>query len=127
MSSWVATTSGHRKLFHDVRNVSTPRVASAGPHIGRITEAKMRSSPAPSTRAAWMSSSGMRWMYCRIRNTPNGPARNGRIMPGSEFVRPMLVVSTNSGTNVTTPGTISVPSTTANSTRFPGNSSFASA
>ncbi len=48
-------------------------------------------------------------------------------MPGSEFVRPMFVVSTNSGTNVTTPGTISVPSTTANSTRLPGNSSFASA
>ena len=66
-------------------------------------------------------------MYCRIRNTPNGPARNGRIMPGSELVSPMLVVRTNSGMNVTTPGTISVPSTSAKTIFLPGNSSLARA
>ena len=126
-SSEVATTSGHRKLFHEVRKVSTPSVATAGPHSGRITEKKIRSSPAPSMRAAWISSSGRDRMNWRIRKTPNGPARNGRIIPGSVLVRPMLVVSTNSGTNVTTPGTISVPSTTANSTFLPGNCSLASA
>ena len=104
-----------------------PSVATAGPHSGRMIEKKIRSSPAPSTRAAWISSSGRPRMNCRIRKTPNGPARNGRNMPGSVLVRPMLVVSTNSGTNVTTPGTISVPSTSANTTFLPGNSSFARA
>ncbi len=104
-----------------------PSVASAGPHIGITTERKIRSSPAPSTRAAWISSSGRPEMNCRIRKTPNGPARKGRNMPGSVSVRPMLVVSTNSGTNVTTPGIISVVSTSPNSTRLPGNSSLASA
>ena len=77
-------------------------------------------------RAAWISSSGRDRMNWRIRKTPNGPARNGRIIPGSVLVRPMLVVSTNSGTNVTTPGTISVPSTTANSTFLPRNCGLAS-
>ena len=74
-----------------------------------------------------MSSSGSVRMYCRIRNTPNGPARNGRIMPRRVLVSPILVVITNSGTNVTTPGTIRVPSTTMNSAFLPGKSSFARA
>ncbi len=37
-----------------------PSVASAGRHSGRTIRQKMRNSPAPSTRAASMSSSGMR-------------------------------------------------------------------
>ena len=66
-------------------------------------------------------------MNCRIRKTPNGPARNGRIIPTSVLDSPILVVSTKSGTNVTTPGIIKVPSTIANSARLPGKSSLARA
>ncbi len=66
-------------------------------------------------------------MNCRIRKTPNGPARNGRNMPGRVSVSPRLVVRMNSGTKVTTPGIISVASTTPKTARLPGNSSLASA
>ncbi len=66
-------------------------------------------------------------MNCRIRKTPNGPARNGRNMPGSVLVSPRLVVSTNSGTKVTTPGIISVPRTSTNISLLPGKSSLARA
>ena len=64
---------------------------------------------------------------CRMRNTPNGPARNGRTSPAYVLVSPMLLTSTNCGTNVTMPGTISVPSTSRNTTRRPGNGSLARA
>jgi len=79
MFSVCAATSGHRKLFHDARKVRMPRVASGGPHSGMTTRAKMRSSPAPSMRAASMSSSGMPSMNWRMRNTPSGVVMNGRI------------------------------------------------
>ena len=81
MSSVLATTSGHRKLFQLARNVSTPSVASAGPHSGSTMRKKIRYSPAPSTRAASSRSSGMPSMNWRIRKTPKAPARNGRIRP----------------------------------------------
>ena len=82
MSSVVATTSGHRKLFQLPRNVRIVSVATAGPHSGMITRRKMRHSLAPSMRAASISSSGRLSMNCRIRNTPSGVIRNGRISPG---------------------------------------------
>ena len=66
-------------------------------------------------------------MNCRMRNTPSGVMRNGRISPGYELTRPRFAVSTNSGTKVTTPGTMSVDSTSANSSFLPRNSSLASA
>ncbi len=45
----------------------------------------------------------------------------------SVLVRPILVVITNSGMNVTTPGTISVPSTIMKRAFLPGKLSLASA
>ena len=127
LSSDCATTSGHRKLFQDARKVRIPSVASAGLHSGSMMLQKIRNSPAPSTRAAWISSSGSDRKNCRIRKTPNGPARNGRISPGKVLTIPRLLTSTNSGTKVTTPGTIRVPSTRAKMTRLPGKCSLASA
>ena len=59
MSSVCAATSGHRKLFQLDRNVRMASVAIAGPHCGRMIWKKMRSSPAPSMRAASISASGM--------------------------------------------------------------------
>ncbi|ANZ40332.1 hypothetical protein BBK82_34200 [Lentzea guizhouensis] len=125
--SCCATTNGHRKLFQLPRNVRMPSVASAGPHSGRMILAKIRTSLAPSTRPASSSSPGSPAMNCRIRNTPNGETRNGRISAGNEFASPALTTSTYSGTNVTTPGIIRVAMTTANNVRLPRNSSLASA
>ncbi len=78
-SSLCAATSGQRKLFQDVRNVRMPSVARGGPHSGITIRAKIRSSPAPSMRAASSSASGMPRMNCRMRNTPSGAVMNGRI------------------------------------------------
>ncbi|MCY1241131.1 hypothetical protein D9M72_540180 [compost metagenome] len=82
MSSVCATTSGHRKLFQDPRKVRMPRVASGGPHRGMTIRRNVRSSPAPSIRAASIRESGMPMMNWRMRNTPIGAARNGRISAG---------------------------------------------
>ena len=81
LSSVCATTSGQRKLFHDVRNVRIPSVASAGPQSGRITEKKIRSSPAPSMRAASMKSFGTVSKNCFIRKVPNAVIMPGNMMP----------------------------------------------
>ena len=102
-------------------------MAIGGPHCGSTTRRKMRHSPAPSMRAASISASGTPMMNCRMRNTPSGPARNGRMSAGYVLTRPMFATRTNIGTSVTTPGTIKVSSTRPNSTFLPGNSSFASA
>ena len=48
----LVTMSGHRKLPHWVRKVSTAQVASAGRAFGSATSRKVRRGPAPSTRAA---------------------------------------------------------------------------
>jgi hypothetical protein len=89
--------------------------------------AKMASSRQPSTRAASINSSGRVEMNCRIRNTPKGVARNGRISPSREPVSCMLATSTYSGTKVTRPGTINVAMTRAKTARRPRNSSLAKA
>ncbi len=44
--------------------------------------AKIRNSPAPSIRAASISASGIPIMNCRIRKTPSGEVRKGRISAG---------------------------------------------
>jgi hypothetical protein len=58
--------------------------ASAGVHRGTTTCQKIRNSPAPSTRAASSSSSGIDVMYCRSRKMPNAPTMPGRISPQYE-------------------------------------------
>ena len=66
-------------------------------------------------------------MNWRIRNTPNAPAANGRITAAYVLTSPSLLISTNSGTSVTLPGTISVASTRPNTLLRPAKRSFASA
>ena len=59
-----------------------PSVARTGDAIGTTIDQKTRNSFAPSMRAASSSSFGTPNMNWRMRKTPNGPARNGRISPG---------------------------------------------
>ena len=81
MSSVCATTSGHRKLFHEPRKVRMASVASAGPQSGRTMRVKMRLAGAVDA-GGLESASGIPLMNWRMRNTPIGPARNGRISAG---------------------------------------------
>lgn len=62
--------------------------ASAGRHSGSMIRVKMRQSPAPSIRAASMSSSGIVSMYWRSRKTPVGVAAGGMIRPHRELTSP---------------------------------------
>jgi hypothetical protein len=73
--------------------------------------AKMRHSPAPSMRAAWISSFGSPWMNWRIRNTPNGPAKEREDQAGNEFVMPRFGHEYEQRDERHHPGTIKVPST----------------
>ena len=66
-------------------------------------------------------------MNCRMRKTPNGLTRNGRIRPGRVSISPTFATRTNSGTKVTTPGIISVAITARKTNFLPRKSSIASA
>ena len=69
----VSIVSGRKKLFHVATIDSSSTVTIAGRSSGRATCRKVRSSPAPSTRAASSSSSGTASAaYTRMRYTPNG-------------------------------------------------------
>ena len=59
---------------------------------GRTIDQKVRSGPAPSIRAACISSSGMPDMNAVKISTPNGTAmvESARIRPGSELSTPRL-------------------------------------
>ena len=69
----VRSIAGSRKLFQTATNWNRKMVTSDGSMSLRPTVAKMRSSPAPSSLAASMSSSGTLWAAnTRERYTPNG-------------------------------------------------------
>ena len=127
MFSVCAMTSGQRKLFHWNRNVRIASVASAGPVSGSTMRVKIRTSLAPSIRAASMSESGMSAMNWRIRNTPSGVTKKGRIRPQCVFARPRLLTVTNSGTKVAIPGMTSISRTRKKRKFFPAKSIFANA
>ena len=59
----------------------------AGRHNGRITDAKTRSSPAPSMRAASSSSIGISFMNSVITTIDTAHAPTGMIIPQSEPIR----------------------------------------
>ena len=86
-SSW-ATIIGHRKSFQRQITEKIATTASAGRHSGSTMRRKIRHSPAPSMRAASISSSGSVSMYWRSRNTPVGVAAGGMIRPHRLFVMP---------------------------------------
>ncbi len=71
--------SGQTKLFQEPRKRKMPSAASTGRMTGTTIPNSTRSSPAPSTRAASRSSSGMALRDCRIRKIANGTHRPGRI------------------------------------------------
>ena len=79
--SSVSTTSGQKKSFHVPRKVKMASVTRMGRQSGRMISAKMRTSLAPSMRAASSSSSGMERAYWRTRKMPKMVAMPGRITP----------------------------------------------
>ena len=73
--------SGQAKSFQLAMSVSSVSTAISGLHSGSTTCRKMRMCPAPSMRAASMSSSGMPMKNCRARKMPKAAAAPGRITP----------------------------------------------
>ena len=67
----VATISGQAKAVQAWKKASTPSAPSAPRSSGRTMRKKIHNSPAPSMRAASISSSGIEWMtFWRIRKMP---------------------------------------------------------
>jgi hypothetical protein len=73
--------SGHMKSFHDARKVSAASVARIGRITGSTMSTRMRSSLAPSMRAASSSSSGTDCAYWRTRKMPKTLASHGTSAP----------------------------------------------
>ena len=80
---------------------------------------RMRASPAPSMRAASISSSGTPWMNWRIRKMPKALTRLGAITPISRPSKPIWVTMRYSGISVTIGGRNIVAMSTANSALRP--------
>jgi hypothetical protein len=80
-------TSGKKKSFHSGMNWNNATVVSAG----RIIWAKMRSSPAPSTRVASSNSIGRARENAVSTKIPNGTPLTvyTQITPIRESIRPM--------------------------------------
>lgn len=70
LASLLEIRSGQRKSFQALRNVKITRVAIAGAAIGKIILQRIRHSPAPSSRAASTTLSGMLAKNCRSRKMP---------------------------------------------------------
>ena len=79
----------------------------------------MRSSLAPSMRAASMISSGTESSACRTRNVPSALAPKGRISAPKVFTRPTRPSMVNTGTNVICAGMSRQASTSPNAPRLP--------
>ena len=75
------TITGQRKSFQELRNRSMATVASVALISGATTVVTMRTSPAPSIRAASIRSMGMFLIACRMRNTPKALAKLGARIP----------------------------------------------
>ena len=82
ISRWVAISRGQMKAPHAWMNARMPSAPIAEEHNGTMICQKMRSSEAPSTRAASSSSSGILWaMCCRMRKMPKLMIKYGAAMP----------------------------------------------
>ena len=90
---------------------------------------KSRTSPAPSSRAASISSFGIWAKKFRIRKTANGRpnATWKRTTPAVVSKRPTQPNSSDTGTSATCTGTASSATTRTNHQSRPGNSSHAKA
>ena len=78
----VATTSGHRYMFHAVRTEIATYAPVAGAASGMMSRRRMVNQLLPSTRAASMSSPGRLTRYCRNSRVPKPVwATIGRISP----------------------------------------------
>jgi len=56
--------------------------------VGSITRQTISNSPMPSSRAAWIRSSGTVRKNCRIRKMPNADTLKGRMSAAIESSRP---------------------------------------
>jgi hypothetical protein len=119
--------SGQRKSFHALRKLNTARVTRIGVSAGSTIVAKVRSSLAPSIRAASSSSSGMESAYWRTRNMPNTLASDGTRTPAYVLTSPRYFSNRNSGIMPTCPGMISAPSRPLNTRSRPRKGSLAKA
>ena len=88
MSASLVTRNGQRNSFHGPMKVISPAVRTAGRTSGSATDQRMRSSFAPSRRAAANRSSGSCRKNCRNMNTAVELIANGRIMPAYESASP---------------------------------------
>ena len=85
MVSLLVTTRGQRKSFHRATAVSRMSVARTGRESGRTTCHRIWRWPAPSTRAASITSLGRDRKCCRRKKVPNADPMVGRISPVIEF------------------------------------------
>ncbi len=111
----------------------TPSVASAGPASGSTTDRNVLKRLAPSTYAASSISTGMPMKNWRMKNTPNTPARWGRMYAGivarprNGMTLPSCRMIRNCGTRNMTAGSSSVAMSRLNSSDLPGKSIRANA
>src|SRR6185437_730992 len=123
----VITISGHRKSFHVHRNVTIPRVASAGSESGSTIRKSTPRRVQPSIRAASSRSTGSVRKNWRKRKMPNGVTRFGAIRPPSESTRPRCCTIRKVGIMITWNGTIRVARSAMKSTSRPKKRSRANA
>ncbi len=115
------------KSFHAAMKVKMVNVTSTGLSIGSTIWKKMRSSPAPSMRAASSSSSGIERAYCRTRKMPNTVASAGTTTPPKLLTRCSCFISRNSGSIATCAGITSAASSTWKIRSLPTKRSLAKA
>ena len=119
--------SGHRKSFHDHMNWMIASVASAGNESGKTILNRIPSREVPSIRAASSSSIGSVRKNWRNMKIPNALHRLGMIRPPTLSTSPRCLTIRNVGISRTWNGTISVASSTTNSTSRPKNLNRANA
>jgi hypothetical protein len=119
--------SGQAKSFQAPMKVRSTRTAISGRLSGSTIWTNVRSVPAPSTRAASSSSSGIARKNCRARKIPKTVALVGRTTDHSEPYRPRSMTRSNCGTMIAWIGIIIVESSSRNSAVRPLNGILAKA
>ena len=115
------------KTFQVPRKLKAASVTRIGRSSGSTTLRKIWNSPAPSTRAASSSSSGMPRAYWRIMKMPKMLASAAIMTPHGVLTRPRPRTIRNNGSMPTWAGTTS-PTTSSWKTRSrPAKRSFANA
>src|SRR5699024_3272850 len=126
MDSLETIINGSRKLFQVATKMNRKIVTIAGASRRSTMVKKMRASPAPSMRAASISSVGTEvCAYTRPRNTPKGLTQEGMRMAHMVLVIPMLWNSTYMGMVRMAMGSNSPDMMMPMAAAFPGKLNFA--